>query len=190
MSSPEERLGAPQRRMLLDVARRSIEHGLRQHRPLEVDAADFDLLLREPRATFVTLRHSGALRGCVGTLEVQRPLVHDVANSAFKAAFRDPRFPDLDEKELHELELHISVLSPLEPLSVTSEQDLLLRLRPGIDGLRLRDAGYDGTFLPSVWETLPEAADFVRQLKVKMGLPLDHWSAGIAAYRYTVESIS
>ena len=110
MSSPEERLGTPQRRVLLDVARRSIEHGLRQRCPLEIDAADFDPLLREPRATFVTLRHSGALRGCVGTLEVQRPLVNDVAESAFKAAFHDPRFPGLDQEELRELELHISVL--------------------------------------------------------------------------------
>ncbi|MEE8581522.1 MAG: AmmeMemoRadiSam system protein A [Myxococcota bacterium] len=189
MSSAEDRLDPEQRRVLLDLGLRSIEHGLDHGHPIPLDASRYDPALQSPRATFVTLHREGALRGCVGTLEVRRPLVKDVVESAFKAAFRDPRFAPLGRPEFEGLELHISVLSPLEPLPVASEEELLAKLRPGIDGLLIREGGRDGTFLPSVWDSLPDASEFVRSLKEKAGLPRDYWSDRIETQRYTVESI-
>jgi AmmeMemoRadiSam system protein A len=179
----------PARAALLDVALRSIESGVRTGEPLSVDPDDFPLALREPRATFVTLRRAGALRGCVGALVASRPLVADVAHSAFAAAFRDARFPALDAAELDDLEIHISVLSALEPFPVRGEADLLDRVRPGVDGLVLRDGARQGTFLPAVWGSIPEPADFLRELKHKAGLPLDGWSESWEVLRYTVESM-
>jgi AmmeMemoRadiSam system protein A len=182
-------LGPEPRRQLLEVARRAIEFGLERGQPLEVVAADFALPIQEPRATFVTLRRGGDLRGCIGSLEVKRPLVCDVAHNAFSSAFRDPRFSPLTTAELSGLEIQISVLGPLEPLEVSSEEQLLTVLRPKLDGLILRDGRREATFLPSVWEGLPDPQSFVRELKLKAGLPADHWSDELQALRYGVESI-
>jgi AmmeMemoRadiSam system protein A len=174
---------------LLDVARRSIEHGVTAGEPIRLDVNDYPEPLRIPRATFVTLHRQGELRGCMGALEASRPLVSDVAHNAHAAAFRDPRFAALTEAELADLEIHLSILSPLEPLPVANEPDLLRQLRPGIDGLVVRDRTHQGTFLPSVWESLNEPAEFVRQLKHKAGLPQDAWSDDWEVLRYTVDSI-
>lgn len=195
MSSPDgraaspERYAAGERRALLDVAQASIEHGLRFGRALRVDPAGYAVALRETRATFVTLHHEGRLRGCVGSLEAQRPLVADVAESAWSAAFRDPRFEPLDDAELPGLGISISVLGPLEPLDVASEEELVARLRPGVDGLLLRQGRLRGTLLPAVWRHVADAREFVREVKRKAGLPEDHWSEELEAIRYTVESI-
>jgi AmmeMemoRadiSam system protein A len=180
---------AGERRALLEVAQASIEHGLRLGRALPVDPACYPEALREPRATFVTLHLEGRLRGCVGSLEAQRPLVADVAESAWSAAFRDPRFDPLDRAELRGLAISISVLGPLEPLAVASEQELVARLRPGVDGLLLRQGRLRGTLLPAVWRHVADAREFVREVKRKAGLPEDHWSEELEALRYTVESI-
>ena len=174
---------------LLDVARRSIESGVRTGTPLNVEPGDFPPELREWRATFVTLRRADKLRGCVGALVASRPLVADVAHSAFAAAFRDARFPALEAAELDDLEVHISVLSALEPLPVRDEADLLGQIRVGVDGLVLRDGAQQGTFLPAVWKSIPDPSGFLRELKRKAGLPLDSWSESWEVLRYTVESI-
>lgn len=181
-------LSAENRNTLLAVAAESIRHGVVHHRPMTVAAADFAAELRPQRATFVTLERHGNLRGCIGTLEAVRPLVEDVAHNAFAAAFSDPRFPPLVAAELEGLELHISILSPAEPLSFTSETDLLRQLRPGEDGLILSDRGRRGTFLPSVWESLPTPAQFLHHLKAKAGLPPAYWSDTLQVQRYTTES--
>jgi len=175
--------------MLTDVAKRSIEHGVRTGRPLAVDPAEFPSELQTPRATFVTVRRGGDLRGCIGTLDADDPLVVSVAENAFKAAFRDPRFPPLRETELPEIEIHISILGPLERVAVDSESDLISLLRPRIDGVVLREGDRQGTFLPAVWDSLPAAAQFVRELKRKAGLPADHWSDALQVWRFTAESI-
>jgi hypothetical protein len=188
MFSPNDSLTDSERAILLDVARRSITSGLEQGCPLPVEVADYPDALRPLRATFVTLESAGRLRGCIGTLEAIKPLVVDVADHAFAAAFEDPRFPPLDKKEWPGLSLQISVLSPAEPLLVRSEEDLLRQLRPGVDGLILRLGQRRSTFLPSVWESLPDPYVFVAQLKQKAGLPLDFWSAELKAERYTTES--
>ena len=132
----------------------------------------------------------GRLRGCVGSLQARLPLVADVAQSAFAAAFRDTRFAPLGPAEADDLDIHISILSPLEPLVVASEAELLETLRPGVDGLVLCEGALRGTFLPAVWERLPDPRQFVQELKRKAGLQGDYWSPTLELQRYTVESIS
>lgn len=182
--SPDERL------VLLQVAGDSIRHGLDHRSPLPVSPEDFPEALRAIRASFVTLHLHGALRGCIGHLEASLPLVRDVADNAFAAAFRDPRFPPLRRDELPGLDLHISILTPAEPMEFSSEADLLRQLRPGVDGLILAEGAARGTFLPSVWESLPDPRAFLQHLKQKAGLSPDHWSDRIRCYRYETESFS
>jgi hypothetical protein len=189
-AAPFGRRARDERRALLDVARASIEHGIQRGGALRVDPAAYPEALREVRATFVTLHREGRLRGCVGTLEAQQPLVADVAESAWGAAFRDPRFERLRVGELPGLEVSISVLGALEPLCAESETELVAQLRPGVDGLLLREGRLRGTLLPAVWQHVPDARDFVREVKRKAGLPEHHWSAELEVFRYEVESIS
>jgi len=180
-------LSLQDRAMLLDVARASIQHGLRHRQALNVNPGDYPESLRPLRATFVTLEKGGQLRGCIGALTAYQPLVQDVAAHAYAAAFEDPRFPELRMEEFSALEVHISVLSPPEPLHFGSEDELLAQLRPGEDGLILHFHHHRGTFLPSVWEHLADPYVFLAQLKQKAGLPLDFWSPELQVERYTTE---
>lgn len=176
------------RRLLLEVAWESIRHGLLKGVATRPDPVGYPEPLRAHRAAFVTLHRSGELRGCIGHLEPCQPLVLDVAENAFAAAFRDPRFPRLEPRELTGLTLHISVLSIPEPMSFSDEHDLLRQLRPGIDGLILADGGARGTFLPAVWESLPEPRDFLCHLKYKAGLSGNYWSKTLQVSRYYTEA--
>lgn len=180
-------LSASDRATLLDVARTSIQHGLRHGRALAVNPDDYPETLRPLRATFVTLELGGQLRGCIGALVAYQPLVQDVAAHAYAAAFEDPRFPPLRPDEFPNLEIFISVLSPPEPMRFSSEEDLLAQIRPGVDGLILQFRHYRATFLPAVWESLPDPYVFLAQLKHKAGLPLDFWSPELRVERYTTE---
>ena len=175
------------REILLQVAAESVRHGLDTGHALSVKVTDYSPALQQPGASFVTLTIQRQLRGCIGMLEATRPLVEDVAQNAYAAAFEDSRFPSLRAAEYDQLEYHISILNPAEPLEFESEADLLQQLQPGIDGLILEDGGRRATFLPSVWESLPSAADFLRHLKMKAGLPADYWSNTLRAQRYSVE---
>jgi hypothetical protein len=186
----ERQFDQEERRVLLDLARSSISEGLARGIPLQVSVEDYPEALQALRASFVTLQSAGELRGCIGHLEPMQPLVADVAENAFAAAFRDPRFPPLRAPELAELHIHISVLGLAEPMQFDSEADLLRQLRPGVDGLILEDGWARGTFLPSVWESLPEPAAFLAHLKRKAGLPISYWSNQLRVYRYTTESFS
>lgn len=174
--------------LLLGLARDSIRRGLDTGRPLLVRPANFPEPLQQPAATFVTLQVSGKLRGCIGRLEAARPLVVDVAENAFAAAFHDQRFPPLSEPEWQLLDIHVSVLTPAEPVHVDSEQELLELLEIGRDGLILEEGSRKATFLPSVWESLPDKRDFLRHLKMKAGLSADHWSPTLRFSRYRTES--
>ena len=173
---------------LLRLARRSIEHGLVHDEPLPVDCGALPRDLAEPRATFTTLSIDEALRGCCGTLEAERPLATDVAYSAFQAAFRDSRFPPLREHELEGTRLEVSVLSPMEALHAASEEELLQHLRPGTDGLVIVDGWRRATFLPKVWESLPDPRRFLAALKNKCGLPENYWSEQLRFHRYHTTS--
>ncbi len=175
---------------LLELAKNSIRHGLQTGRPITINSADFPDELTVKRATFVTLQKHQQLRGCIGMLEAVRPLTEDIAENAFLAAFKDPRFPPLADEEFNELEIHLSILMPSEPVTFTSEQDLITQLQPGIDGLILEEGRRRGTFLPSVWEQLPEPEQFLQHLKQKTGLPQDYWSDNIKIYRYSTEMIT
>lgn len=184
-----QNLSTEERRQLLDLARESIRHGLRHQDQAPIDVAIFPTGLQAPGASFVTLKSAGELRGCIGSILAARPLALDVTANAHAAAFRDPRFPPLALAEFAELTIHISLLSPLEQLQFASEEDLLMQLRPGVDGVMIEQDARYGTFLPAVWETLPDPSEFLRHLKLKVGLPPGYWSLTLKAYRYTVESI-
>lgn len=188
MPSAEQQLSEQARETLLQLAEDSIRHGLQHRGPLKVQEADYPAELQVRRASFVTLHRQDQLRGCIGHLEAVAPLVVDVAENAYAAAFRDPRFPPLRELELAELDIHISVLTPATPMQFASEKDLISQLRPGIDGLILQDGANRGTFLPSVWESLPKPEDFFGHLKLKAGLSPLHWSDSIQVSRYETES--
>lgn len=188
MSSTEPRFDPAQRSQLKDIARASIREGLKQGRAIWVDTLRYEAELTAPGACFVTLHLDGQLRGCIGSLEAYRPLVEDVAENAYAAAFRDPRFLPLTEQEFADLDIHLSILSPAEPMTFTDEADLLSQIQPNVDGLVLEDQGHRGTFLPTVWESLPEKEDFWHHLKTKAGLPQNHWSDTLKVSRYTTES--
>ena len=169
-------------RSLLALARGAI--GERFGRPA-APVAEHEAHVR-PGASFVTLLQAGQLRGCVGSLEPHRALRHDVRENARSAAFRDPRFPPLAAREFESTTVEVSLLSAAEPLDVAGEDDLLSRLRPGVDGLILALGSRRATFLPQVWKSLPDPADFVAHLKRKAGLPVDAWNGEIRCARYSV----
>lgn len=180
----------PTRLSLLQVALSSIESGLDSGAPEAINSEEYSQQLRELRACFVTLKTGPSLRGCIGSLEAHRRLVEDVAANAFAAAYRDPRFQKLDRGELDAIDIGVSVLGPSQALTFDSQQTLLDMLRPGQDGLILQDRNARGTFLPSVWKSLPEPAEFLDQLKMKAGLTADYWSDTLEVWRYSTESFS
>ncbi len=169
---------------LLGLARDSIDYGFDNKTPLPVQLDDLPAALAEPAATFTTLRLAGALRGCCGRLEAAEPLAADVAHSAFTAAFRDPRFEPLRRDEFAATSLEVSVLTPMEPMQVADEADLLQQLEPGVDGLVIAEGWRRATFLPKVWDNLSEPRQFLAQLKLKCGLPEDYWSSRLEFRRY------
>ena len=175
-------------KLALDSIQYSLENGNNARFEKTLSLQDYSDTLQQHRATFVTLHTHGELRGCIGVLEARQPLVIDVVQNARSAAFEDPRFDPLRKEEFPLLEVHISVLSVPEPVTFESEQDLLQKIRPGIDGLILTAAGHRGTFLPSVWESLPTVEKFWSHLKNKAGLPANYWSDAIKVERYTTES--
>lgn len=177
-------LAEEQRVELLRVARRSIEEGCHYNRPLSVELGRYKKELQNKGASFVTLKKEGALRGCIGTLEAYQPLVKDVSQHAFDAAFSDPRFSMVTPDELGLITVSISVLTAAENLQFSDETDLLEKIQPGTDGLILQEGTRRGTFLPSVWESLPDKMDFLQQLKRKAGLPENYWSEKLAVSRY------
>jgi len=172
--------------VLLAHARHAIETLFRRSDAVLPEGAFLD----EPGATFVTLHRHGELRGCIGSLEAERPLRDDVAANARAAALRDPRFPPLAEDELEGLTIEVSLLSTPEPLTFRDEDDLVRQLDAAHDGVVLACERHRSTFLPQVWEQLPDARDFLRHLKVKAGLPSDFWSPEIRVSRYAVQKWS
>ena len=156
---------------------------LRSHAPLSP-------VLGARRATFVTLQRQGNLRGCVGSLQAHRPLIGDAFVNAVKAGFGDPRFGPLGLDELADLTVSVSILSHRRPFAVANEDELIYGLEPDRDGLILADGQRSALFLPSVWSSLPDPRVFVRQLKQKAGLPADHWSPTLRAFRFRTESFA
>lgn len=181
-------LSADDKITLMRLAFDSVEYGVRFNKAPVINITDYSKGLRELRATFVTLKHQKSLVGCIGTLQAIRPLAEDVSHNAFAAGFEDPRFPGVTRSQLSGLDIHISILSPSERMVVKSEEDLLKQIRVGIDGLILQEGFKRATFLPAVWEMLPEPVLFLAHLKRKAGLPDNYWSDDMEFSRYTCES--
>lgn len=171
-----------QGKTLLAIARAMISSAL--GKPVQADESA--PWLKEPGATFVTLTQQGELRGCIGSLEAHRPLLADVKANALAAALRDPRFAPLSAAELENTQVEVSLLSPLSPITFSSEQDALAQLRPNVDGIVFECGRYRSTFLPQVWEQLPQPAEFMAHLKHKAGLSPGFWDKDVKLFRYTV----
>ncbi len=177
-----------QGRILLSIARTAISDALGQPR---------DGFMPHPvrqmegqGACFVTLEINGHLRGCIGSLEAYRPLFEDVHNNAVAAALHDPRFPPLTVDELANTTIEVSLLSPMQALDVQSEADTMAKLKQGQDGVVFQYGSRKATFLPQVWEQLPDAHQFLAQLRMKAGLSSDFWHPDVLIYTYTVEKFS
>jgi AmmeMemoRadiSam system protein A len=168
---------------LLTLARNAIA----SHFGAAGKAADDDPELQKTGAVFVTLTQHGQLRGCIGSLQAWRPLAEDVAQNALGAAFRDPRFDPLSADELPITRVEVSLLTPPEPMSFNSEADALAQLCPEIDGVIFFAGQRRATFLPQVWEQLPEPATFMAHLKQKAGLPANYWGPDVRLERYHVK---
>lgn len=168
---------------LLKTARAAIatQFGLTTSIPPEHPA------MQQAGATFVTLMLDGQLRGCIGTLEAYQPLGEDVWANASAAAFRDPRFTPVTQAEFARIQIEVSLLTPPEPIFFDSETDALKQLRPGVDGVILSFNHRSSTFLPQVWEQLPDAWQFMAHLKIKGGHAPDWWSPEIELFRYEVK---
>jgi len=183
-------LNKKNKQILLDLAYQSIQTGLDKGHPLSINLRDYPFELSQQRATFVTLEKNKQLRGCIGMLDAVLPLAEDICENAYSAAFKDPRFPKVEQEELADLDIHLSILSPSEEIIFTSEQDLITQIRPNIDGLILESGSRKGTFLPSVWQSIPTSEQFLQHLKQKAGLAKNFWSDQIKVYRYTTEMIA
>jgi AmmeMemoRadiSam system protein A len=172
--------------ILLAIARAAIARELGRE-SLSFEDAPW---LQEPGATFVTLRQAGELRGCIGSLEARRPLVEDVKANAVSAAFRDPRFRPLELPEFDSTRVEVSLLSLLEPVESRDEQRALAQLEPGLHGVTFEYGYHRSTFLPQVWDDLPDVHEFIAHLKQKAGLPPDFWDPDVKLARYTVSKWS
>lgn len=184
------KLRGTEREQLLQIARQSIRNGLHEGDMLEVALHELSDVLTSRLGVFVTLTQQDVLRGCIGSMQSSEPLAQSVADSAHGAAFHDPRFPQLAEHELDQVRIEISILSPMEPLAAANRSELLSSLRAEVDGLLLQDRHYQSTFLPKVWEQLPDPEEFLNHLLAKAGLPTDHWSKTLQFYRYHTISFS
>jgi uncharacterized protein len=178
-------MSTEQGRVLLPIARAAIGRALNLPHQADETAA----WLSEHGACFVTLTQHGELRGCIGTLQAHRPLLADVKSNAVAAALHDPRFMPLSREEFDMTEIEISLLSPTQAMSFRDEIDALTQLRPQLDGVVFEYQGYRSTFLPQVWEQLPQPQQFMAQLKRKAGLPDDFWHEEIRLSRYSVTKL-
>lgn len=177
-----DEMAEEQGRILLAIARESLAAAL----GLGQEETRDEPWLCDLGATFVTLRELGDLRGCIGSIRAYRPLLDDVRSNARAAAFSDTRFPPVEAWEYRDISVEVSLLSPCEPLELGCEEEALARLRPGIDGIVFEFRERRSTFLPQVWEQLPNPWDFLAHLKRKAGLPPAFWDAEVKLWRYTV----
>lgn len=176
-------MSTEQGRILIPIARAAIGRELGKPQAAVVDAP----WLREHGASFVTLTQEDQLRGCIGSLVAHRPLLQDVKENAIAAAFHDPRFSPLSAYEFEYTQVEISLLSAAEPMAFADERDALTQLRPHVDGVIFEYGRYRSTFLPQVWEQLPDPVEFMAHLKYKAGLSTTFWAESVKLSRYTVQ---
>ncbi|MEM9060486.1 MAG: AmmeMemoRadiSam system protein B [Pseudomonadota bacterium] len=182
------RLAPAHRAEALSIAAKSMISRARNGKAPAINLDSFPVPLRSVAPAFVTLTLDGRLRGCIGSLAAHHPLARDILNNAVKAGFEDPRFKPVTEDEIRAAEIEVAVLSRPASMKFTSQEDLLAQLVPGRDGLILQSGQNRGTFLPKVWESLKTPEQFFNGLKVKAGLPRDHWSSDVRVFRYVTEA--
>jgi len=171
-----DKLNDQEKRVLFDLAREAIAQAVRGDKVAPVDLSALPERLRRQGACFVTLRSpDGELRGCIGTVEAHAPLAHDVQRNAVGSALRDPRFPPVAPPELEGLQIELSILTPPKPLDFDGPDELLAKIRPGVDGIIIQKGWQRATLLPSVWEKIPDPLRFLATLCLKAGLPADEW---------------
>jgi AmmeMemoRadiSam system protein A len=175
MMSEADKLTEEEGKHLVETARKTIQEALFNMKEKSAQEASTSSKFLERRGTFVTLTLNGALRGCIGHIIPQESLIDGVRVNAMNAAFRDPRFRPLSKPEFEKIKVEVSILTTPRPLPYTDANDLLARLRPGIDGLIIRQGYHQATFLPQVWEQLPGKKDFLSHLCLKAGLAGDAW---------------
>lgn len=178
--------------VLLELARKTIAERIGiPYTP----ATDLNNSLKEEffsnrRGTFVTLTINGRLRGCIGNIAPDRTIAEGVSDNAANAAFHDPRFAPLTPGEFKKIHIEVSLLSEPEPLAFTDADDLLAKIRPGVDGLIIRKGIHGATFLPQVWDQLPDKREFIGHLCLKAGLPADEWQKmGLSVFTYQVQYV-
>ena len=186
-----ENLSVEDQETLLKIARQSIERAVRREAKFPLKIEDYSALLQQNGASFVTLTLNGRLRGCIGTLQAYQPLVLDVREHAILAALEDPRFPPVSDRELANVRIEVSRLTEPKPFLYQTPQDLLQGLHPGTDGVVLRLGHRSATYLPQVWDQIPDSADFLSELCMKMGAPADTWQKQkLEVSTYQVEEFS
>jgi len=168
-------LNQEEREILLDLARRALEAGVAGDPLPQIKLSNLPASLQDPGATFVTLTIKGELRGCIGTLSVQQPLAEDVREHAVAAALNDYRFTPVAEAELSDINIEISRLTSPQPVKYGSPQELLAAIRPNVDGVIIRSGSRRATFLPQVWEKIPNPEQFLGSLCLKMGVDSNYW---------------
>ena len=184
-----DELTLEEQQILLRMAREAMEHGVRGEKLPALDMETLSAHLREKGASFITLTMGGQLRGCIGALEAYQTLAEDVREHAIAAALEDPRFPPVREDELSRIQIEVSRLTRPFPLNYKDADDLLSKLRPGVDGVILREETYRrATFLPQVWEKIPDPDEFLNNLCYKMGASKNLWrSKHLEVLTYQVE---
>lgn len=186
-----ERFSSDEKRLLLDVAREAIAFAVRGEWEPDANLQDLPPRLREHGASFVTLTGpEGELRGCIGTVEAHTALALDVQRNAVGSALRDPRFSPVRPEELPGLQIELSILTEPQPLAYDGPEDLLAKLRPGIDGIIVEKGFRRATLLPSVWAKIPNPVRFLSTLCLKAGLPEDEWRGGkVTVHVYQADKI-
>ena len=177
--SNKDQLTPEEGRYLLKVARQTIEQELsgKSDRTLLKPVLS-STKFSEPRGTFVTLTIDHNLRGCIGHIIPQETLLEGVKENAINAAFRDPRFRPLGKKEFEQIKIEVSILTEPKPLAYANADDLLKKIHPGVDGLIIKKGYHQATFLPQVWDQLPDVKEFLEHLCMKAGLNADEWKKG------------
>ncbi len=179
---------------LKNRVREALQEAATHHARLSKDETTSPALLSSkvllaPLACFVTLHVRQQLRGCVGTYDAEKSLWHNVREYTYYSACQDHRFMPIEQSELADVSFEISILSPLQQIPNISEQALLHRLKPKVDGLLIKEQSRSAIFLPSVWRSLPTAPQFLEALKLKGGWPLDYWSQDIELFIFTTTTI-
>ncbi len=170
-----EKLTEEEGQYLISVARKTIENNLFKCKDEVSGEAASSAKMKEQRGTFVTLTIDGRLRGCIGHITPQESVLDGVKVNALNAAFRDPRFSPLSKKEWEKVEVEVSILTEPKPLAYSDGGDLLNKLRSGVDGVIIKKGFHQATFLPQVWEQLPDKNQFLAHLCMKAGLDSDAW---------------